>query len=75
MRYKGFEIRLAKQTGGKAGKNRNKTSTVQVWDWRKNNPDVFFLKKQIRFRVGDAQSLHAAYAKARAFIDKISHEV
>lgn len=62
--YKGMIIKTASPTGGKAGKGFNKTSTVQVID-----PAEWMLKKQIRFIVGDRESIKRAWKKAKDFID------
>lgn len=59
MVLNGYIIRLP-TSGGKAGKGRNRTSTVQV---RKDG----FLKAQFRFLVNDATSYRAAMQKAEDF--------
>lgn len=63
-KYKGKIIKTANPTGGKAGKGYNITSTVQVID-----PSDYALKKQVRFKVGDRESLRRAWQKAKDFID------
>lgn len=56
-----MKIFLAKPTGGKAGKGRNKTSTFQVkWDHT--------IMKQFRFRVGDNVSRDAALHRAQEWM-------
>lgn len=59
MVLNGYIIRLP-TSGGKAGKGRNRTSTVQV---RKYG----FLKAQFRFLVDDVASYRAAMRKAEDF--------
>lgn len=49
-------------TGGKAGKGRNKTGTVQV---RKDG----FIKKQFRFKTNDRASSAKAFKKARDWME------
>lgn len=62
MTHKGFTIQAARQSGGKAGKGRNKTSTVQV---------LFdgFICKSFRFEMHNPESLKNATKKALAFAD------
>lgn len=60
--YKGYEIRQP-TSGGKAGKWRNVTSTVQVVHGQR-------LLKQIRFAVPKLGAFHAALAKAREWCDQ-----
>lgn len=48
-------------SGGKAGKGRNKTGTVQVLVDQ-------MLRRQYRFRVGDQESLDRAWARALALL-------
>lgn len=52
-------------TGGKAGKGRNRTSSVQVRDKNSN-----CIVKQFRFIVGNRKSWTVAINKALQFIDK-----
>ena len=52
-----YEVRYAKQTGGKAGKGCNKTSSVQVL----HNSCIV---KIFRFTVGDTQGRISAKLKA-----------
>lgn len=56
-----YEIRLARQTGGKAGKGRNQTSTVQVFC-------DGLLVKQFRFRVDNMAGYGRAKEKAEAYV-------
>lgn len=65
--YKGHTIRLARPTGGKAGKGNNLTSTLQVF--REGGHQIL---KAIRFNVADAESRKAAARKARAFVDSVT---
>jgi hypothetical protein len=68
MKYKGYEI-WTSTGGGKAGRGFNKTATVQVREWLQ--PPNYLLKKQIRFKVDDPESLVRAVKKAQAFIDDL----
>jgi len=54
----GYTIKLAKQSGGKAGKGYNKTSTIQVMD------DNNCIKKAFRYNIGSSESYYTAYDKA-----------
>jgi hypothetical protein len=56
-----YEIRFARQSGGKAGKGCNKTSTVQVLYGS-------CIVKQFRFLMGNSQSIEQAIAKAEAYV-------
>lgn len=60
--YKGYIIKNAKSTGGKAGKGHNKTSTIQVM---KDN----MLIKHFRFLVGNSYSEWKAKEDAKQYID------
>lgn len=51
------------QSGGKAGKGRNKTSTIQV-------RDDFGIVKQFRYDVDSFQALKSAVAKAKLYVDR-----
>lgn len=62
-----YRIQKALPTGGKAGKGHNKTSTIQVV---KDN----LIVKQFRYRIDSIESLAAAQAKAKAYVDKNRHE-
>jgi hypothetical protein len=66
MKYKGYEITTASQRGGKAGRGRNKTTTLQV---REPASGGYLLKKQIRYRVGDAHGYGGALHKAKLWVD------
>lgn len=61
MVLNGYKIRLP-TSGGKAGKGRNRTSTVQVL---KDG----CLKAQFRFLVDDINSYHLAMQKAKDFAE------
>ena len=50
-------------SGGKAGKGRNKTGTIQVRKWG-------MIAKQFRYKVGDENSRLAAIFKAKSFCEK-----
>lgn len=62
--YKGFEVCLADQAGGKAGRGKNITTTMQVF-----GPGGHLILKSFRFNVGDAASRRNAVAKAKLFIE------
>lgn len=55
-------IRLANPSGGKAGRGRNKTSTVQVFYGN-------LLVKQYRFLMSSPESLIHATEKAKAYVE------
>ena len=69
MTHKGYDIVYSK-SGGKAGRGRNKTASIQVFD--KPNPQgaqqmlTFF-----RYTVASHASRQRALDKAREFIDKL----
>ena len=63
MEYKGYTVRKARNTGGKAGYGHNKTLTVQVVQ------DIF-IKKSFRFTVGMPSSYRKAIRYAKKFIDE-----
>ena len=67
MNYKGYEIRQAKSTGGKAGKGRNVTSSLQVIG--SDLGYYFTILKTVRYLVGSPTSLRQAYDKAKRWID------
>ena len=61
------KIKLAKQTGGKAGKGCNKTSTIQVFYDEFSNGNWFRFMKQFRFLVDSRESFDKALNKAKEF--------
>lgn len=63
--YRNYVIQFPLQSGGKAGKGHNKTSTIQVVD-----PQCSVLMKQVRYTVNDAESRRKAIIKAMAFVDE-----
>lgn len=65
MIYKGYIIHKP-DTGGKAGKGFNKTSTLQV---RKPVLSGYLQKAKFRFLVGDAESETKAIENAKKWID------
>jgi hypothetical protein len=67
---KEYTIRLARPSGGKAGKGHNKTSTVQVWY------DNCMVVKQIRFTVREHETKMNAIEKAISYVSgqKIAKE-
>lgn len=60
-RGKNYSVRLARSSGGKAGKGNNKTSTIQVWY------EGYLVVKQIRYNVGDKESEGIAIKKAVSY--------
>ena len=66
MYYKGYLLTNPKPTGGKAGKGRNKTSTVQIRETLKNG---FLVIKSIRYNVNEPVSKINAISKAKKYID------
>ena len=63
--YMGLVIQHPNQSGGKAGKGCNKTSTIQVM-----NAERTMLLKQVRYTVGDPESQKKAVIKACKFIEE-----
>lgn len=61
-----YHIQIANPTGGKAGKGKNKTSTVQVID--DTDTDNAFLVHSFRFKVGDMESRIRAFDKAEKWV-------
>lgn len=69
MNYKGYEICTANQRGGKAGRGRNKTTTLQVHEPSSGGSLV---KKQFRYTVGNEHSYGGALHKAKLWVDEQS---
>jgi hypothetical protein len=63
---KGYDIRTANDAGGKAGRDKNRTSTLQVTF--KDSPSGYLLKKQVRYIVGDGESYQNALVKCLEWI-------
>lgn len=61
IEYKDFIIKKAKSTGGKAGKGKNKTSTIQVV---KNNQVL----KQFKYSLFKQHKLFSAIGKAKYYV-------
>lgn len=61
--YRDFHFCLP-ESGGKAGKGCNKTSTVQVFD-----PTNGFLVKQIRFSMSEQGAVANAVRKGKKWVD------
>ncbi len=61
MKMRDCEIRTAKPSGGKAGKGKNKTSSVMVLCWG-------CIMKTYRFDVNDPGSKSRAMSKAQAYV-------
>ena len=68
MRYSGYVIADSDRRGGKAGRGRNKTATVQVRE--PLSADRYLLRKEFRYTVA-AEKLdrEAAIAKAKGWIE------
>ena len=66
--YKGYEICDSNPTGGKAGKGKNITATIQIRDH--NMSGGYLLKKQIRYTINKSDDRKKAIKKAREYIDK-----
>lgn len=58
-----FEVAFSQPTGGKAGRGKSKTSTVQVREVALQGAG-FLLRKSFRYVVGDAASKKDALHKA-----------
>ena len=58
--YKGYHIRTADNAGGKAGRNRNRTSTLQITETVGTG---YYIKKQFTFIVGNKDSYDKAWDK------------
>jgi len=70
MKYRGYVISESNDRGGKAGRGRNLTKTIQVQDHGPNSPvGGYLLLKSIRYRLYEAGAKEKAIAKAKAFID------
>ena len=63
MKVNGFDIRIS-SGGGKAGKKRNKTGTIQVCE---PMGEGFLLRKSFRYKIGSKESLEKAKTKAIQF--------
>ena len=68
MFYKGYYI-VPSKGGGKAGKGRNKTASVQVLKPVGNGNQMM---KQVRYTVGDSDSQNKAIRKAIAKVDELT---
>jgi hypothetical protein len=64
--YRGYTIAEANRRGGKAGRNKNRTSTIQV---RQALSSGYLLKGQFRYTVGSRDEQIVAVEKARQRID------
>lgn len=72
--YKGYTIRLARQTGGKAGKGYNKTSTVQIVEKFGFDGLLERVVKMVRYEVGKPGELEKAIDKAKQKIDQMTEQ-
>ena len=72
VKYKGYLIRQASPTGGKAGKGCNRTSSVSVSNLNITpaGSDGRPFGTTIRFTVGDEASRRRAWEKAVAWINR-----
>lgn len=73
MKYKGYEIKCANPSGGKAGRGCNKTTTIQVLE--PFGEDGYLLKKSFSFSTQDrmAEQLKiVAMSKAKKFVDQLA---
>ena len=71
MKYKGYEIKCANPSGGKAGRGCNQTTTIQVEPF---GADGYLLKKSFSFSTQDRmaeQMKIVAIAKAKKFVDQL----
>ena len=76
MKYKGYDIKGANPSGGKAGRGCNKTTTIQVLE-PLGADGSYLLKKSFSFNTQDrmAEQLRiVAVAKAKKFIDALVEE-
>lgn len=64
--YKGYTITDARPTGGKAGRGRNRTTTLQV---REEMNGGYLLRTSIRYAAGDKAARAVAVRKAKALVD------
>jgi len=64
--YRGYTIAEANKRGGKAGRNKNRTSTIQV---RYPLGNGYLVKGQFRYMVGSRDEQIVAVEKARQRID------
>lgn len=68
--YQGFEIRHALPTGGKAGKGRNKTTSIRA----RMTTHPYYSKNFI-YKVREQGAKEAALKKALGWIDKMQEAV
>jgi hypothetical protein len=68
MRYHGYEIAASGRRGGKAGRGKNISATIQVRE-PLSSPGACLLKKQFRYTVADSRSRKQAIVKALAWVD------
>ena len=66
FREAGYEVRTSNDQGGKAGRNKNRTATLQVTFT--DSPSGYLLKKQVTYIVGDDESYQNAKVKCLAWI-------
>jgi len=69
MTYRGYDIIYSK-SGGKAGRGRNKTASVQVFD-KPNAQGSMQMLRFFRYTVASHASRCRALDKAKEFIDKL----
>ena len=68
--YKGFWLFFT-QSGGKAGKGRNVTASIQV---REKMGIRYLVKKSFRYTVNDTASKQRAVDKAKEFINQLINQ-
>jgi hypothetical protein len=66
-KYRGYLI-MESSGGGKAGKGRNRTASIQVSE---PAPHGCLVKKHFRYNVGDGESKGKAIEKAYSYIDDL----
>lgn len=72
MEYKGYHIMESGDRGGKAGRGRGKTRSVQVREPLR--PGEYLLKKQFSYPVDSFMKYLAATEKAKKFIDQLCEQ-
>jgi hypothetical protein len=67
IQYKGYVIADASKSGGKAGRGKNSTSTIQVRD--PLSTGGYLLHHHFRYKVDSTESRERAVAKAHSWVD------
>jgi hypothetical protein len=68
MKYKGYTIMPAVKSGGKAGKGKNNTTSMQV---RQEVPGGYLVKKNYVYNPTSHIEQNDAIAKCQAHVDKL----